>query len=117
MAPKRVDAGRGRNAGVVKKAGKAGPNRAFYILIVAVAVGGIAALTYATTKSNAAGTTSPIDTTLPPVQSEGYVMGSPTAPLEVIEFGDFECPVCSSFATLTEPDVRTRLVNTGQIRL
>ena len=43
-------------------------------------------------------------------------MGSATAPLEVTEFGDFECPQCGRFATLTEPDVRTRLVNTGTIR-
>jgi protein-disulfide isomerase len=34
----------------------------------------------------------------------------------VTEFGDFECPQCGRFATLTEPDVRARLVNTGQIR-
>ena len=33
-----------------------------------------------------------------------------------MEFGDFECPQCGRFATLTEPDVRTRLINTGMIR-
>jgi protein-disulfide isomerase len=44
-------------------------------------------------------------------------MGSPTAPVEVIEFGDFECPVCGQYATVTEPDVRTTLVNTGKIRM
>jgi protein-disulfide isomerase len=117
MAPKRVEAGRGRNAGVVKKAGQGGPKRGFYLLVGVVAVAGIAALTYETTKSDAAATTSPVDTSLPPVKSEGYVMGSPTAPLEVVEFGDFECPVCSSFATLTEPDVRARLITTGTMRL
>jgi protein-disulfide isomerase len=37
--------------------------------------------------------------------------------LEVIEFADFECPRCGQFATVTEPDVRARLVNTGQIRI
>jgi protein-disulfide isomerase len=35
----------------------------------------------------------------------------------VIEFADFECPACAQFATLHEPDVRSRLVNAGQIRL
>jgi protein-disulfide isomerase len=44
-------------------------------------------------------------------------MGSPTAPIDVIEYGDFECPVCAVYANLTEPDVRTRLVNTGIIRM
>jgi protein-disulfide isomerase len=58
-----------------------------------------------------------VDPTLPPMKAEGYVMGSPTAPVEVIEFADFECPGCGQFATLTEPDVRTNLVNTGKIRI
>jgi protein-disulfide isomerase len=34
----------------------------------------------------------------------------------VVEFADFECPACGSFATLSEPDIRARLVNTGVIR-
>jgi protein-disulfide isomerase len=57
------------------------------------------------------------DSTLPKVQSNGYVIGSATAPVEVIEFGDFECPSCARFATLTEPDVRSRLIDKGIIRL
>ena len=91
-------------------------NRAFYLIVAVIAVGGIAALTYASTRSNAIVNASPIDTTLPPVKSEGYVMGSPNAPLEITEFGDFECPQCGRFATLTEPDIRKNLVNTGMIR-
>jgi protein-disulfide isomerase len=37
--------------------------------------------------------------------------------VEVIEFADFECPACGQYATVTEPDIRTKLVNTGQIRV
>ena len=116
MAKDRVDPKRGRKPGVVKTSKTSTTNRVFYILIAAVAVAGIAALTYVSTHSNTAVAASPIDSTLPPVQSEGYVMGSPGAPLEVIEFGDFECPVCSRWATLIEPDVRSRLVQAGKIR-
>jgi protein-disulfide isomerase len=102
---------------VVKTATKGSTtNRIFYLIFALVAVGGIGALTYASARSKDQVRVASVDTTLPAVQSEGYVMGSPTAPVEVIEFGDFECPVCSQFATLTEPDVRTRLVNTGQTR-
>jgi protein-disulfide isomerase len=43
-------------------------------------------------------------------------MGSATAPVEILEFADFECPACGSFATLTEPDMRKRLVETGLAR-
>ena len=116
MANKRVDAA-GRKSGVVKATKKtSASNRAFYLLAGGVAVLGIVALTYSTTRPKGVAAASPVDTTLPPVQSEGYVMGSPTAKLEVVEFGDFECPQCGRFATLTEPDVRKRLVDPGTIR-
>lgn len=117
MAQKRVDAGRGRKPGVVKAAAKESTtNRIFYLVFALVAVGGIGALTYASTRSKNNVQVTAVDTTLPPVQSEGYVMGSPTAPIEVIEFGDFECPQCGRFANLTEPDIRSRIVEAGRIR-
>lgn len=117
MATKRVETGRGKRSGVVKSTKKAGVNRAFYIIIAVIAVLGIAALTYVSTRpSQVATNLNPYDSTLPKVNSEGYVMGSPSAPIEVVEFGDFECPQCGRFATLTEPDVRSRMVDSGKIR-
>ncbi|HEU4630212.1 MAG TPA: thioredoxin domain-containing protein [Gemmatimonadaceae bacterium] len=56
-----------------------------------------------------------VDPNLPPVQVEGYRLGNPDAPVEVLEWADFECPGCMQFATVTEPDVRERLIRTGQI--
>lgn len=50
-----------------------------------------------------------------PVQAEGFLMGNPDAPVLVEEWADFECPGCMQFATVTEPDVRERLVETGQV--
>lgn len=114
MAKKRVEAGRGRKAGVVKSA-KQPANRAFYLIIGIIAIVGIAALAYVSTRPKAT-TALAFDSSLPKVESQGYVMGSPLAALEVTEFGDYECPQCGRFATLTEPDIRTRLVNTGTIR-
>lgn len=113
MANKRVEAGRGRKAGVVRSAKKP-VNRAFYVIIAVIAVAGIVALAYLSSRPKT--TTVAFDSSLPKVESQGYVVGSASAPLEVTEFGDFECPQCGRFATLTEPDVRTRLVNTGMIR-
>ena len=118
MAKKRVEPGTGRKPGVVKASKKASTsNRAFFLIIGAIAVLGIVALTYASTRPDAAAVASRIDTTLAPVKSDGYLIGSASAPVEVTEFGDFECPQCGRFATLTEPDVRSRLINTGQVRL
>jgi len=99
----------------VVKSAKKPANRAFYLIIAAIAVVGIAALTYASTRPKSS-TVIAFDSTLPKVESQGYVTGSPSAKLEVTEFGDYECPQCGRFATLTEADVRQRLVNTGLIR-
>jgi protein-disulfide isomerase len=112
-----VDTGRGRKSGVVKKSKSSSSNRAFYLIIGVVAVAGVAALTYQTTRPKGVATATTFDSTLAPVKSSGYVIGSASAPVEVTEFGDFECPQCGRFATLTEPDVRNRLVNTGKVRL
>jgi protein-disulfide isomerase len=117
MAQKRVDAGRGRKPGVVKQSKQSSTsNRAFYLIIAVLAVVGIGALTYQTARPKSTQLATRYDTTLPSVKSSGYVVGNATAPVEVTEFGDFECPQCGRFATLTEPDVRSRLVNTGQVR-
>jgi protein-disulfide isomerase len=116
MANNRVEPGRGPRSGVVKGAKKGQKrNRTFFLLIAVLAVGGIAALTYFSTQKPVANT-SQVDPNLPEVQSNGYALGSPQAPLEVMEFGDFECPGCGRFAEIIEPDVRTNLINTGKIR-
>lgn len=57
----------------------------------------------------------PVVTTAPitPATAEGYLMGNPNAPVQVMEFADFECPACGNFSVVTEPDVRARIINTG----
>jgi len=109
-------AGRGRKPGAVKASKQSASNRAFYLLIAGIAVAGVTWLTYQSTRSNAVVQASPIDTTLPKVESQGYVLGSPSARVEVTEFGDFECPACGHFSTITEPDIRKKFVTSGLVR-
>ncbi|HEU4722530.1 MAG TPA: DsbA family protein [Gemmatimonadaceae bacterium] len=99
----------------MSSAKRGGPGRGFWLGLGFAAVLGIGLLGYLATRPKVA--VSAIDPNLPPMKAEGYVLGSPSAPVEVIEFADFECPGCGQFATLTEPDVRTKLVNTGKIRI
>ena len=114
MAKQGRDAGRGRRPGVVGAAKRGGPGRGFWIALGVLALVGITGLSWMASRPKAVATR--LDPSLPAIKSEGYVIGSASAPVEVIEFADFECPACGQFATLTEPDVRTRLVNTGQVR-
>ena len=46
-------------------------------------------------------------------KAEGYLRGDPNAPVTIIEFADFECPGCGQYANITEPDVRTRIIDAG----
>jgi protein-disulfide isomerase len=115
MAKHGVDGGRGRRPGVVKSTRRGGPGRGFWLTLGLAVVLGIALIGYLANRPKVTATT--IDPNLPSMKAEGYVLGSPTAPVEVIEFADFECPGCGQFATLTEPDVRTKLVNTGKVRM
>jgi protein-disulfide isomerase len=100
---------------VVSAAKRSGPPKAFWLALALVAIIGVGALAFVASRPKTKVTQ--IDPSLPPLKAEGYVLGSPTAPVEVIEFADFECPACGQFATITEPDVRTNLVNTGQVRV
>jgi len=115
MAKEERNGGRGRRPGVVTSAKRGGPGRGFWVALGVLALLGIAGLSWMASRPKTQVTR--LDPNLPAMKAEGYLLGSPNAPVEVIEFADFECPACGQFATLTEPDVRTRLVNTGQVRV
>jgi protein-disulfide isomerase len=111
MAQNRKTAG--KNAAVVKES--KGSKKSFYLVLAVAAIVGVAVLSYLAAQS-AKGRVITVDPNLPAVTSEGYVMGSATAPVELIEFGDFECPGCGQYAEFVEPDIRAEYVNTGKIR-
>lgn len=83
----------------------------FFLLLLAIVVAGAGAIYYKVDSSKQKPIALAPGTALP--KSEGYLRGDPNAPVSIIEFGDFECPTCQRFATLTEPDVRKRIVDAG----
>lgn len=93
----------------VKKAKASRPK--FVGVLVVVAVLGLGTLGYVLSTSGPKVII--VDPKIPAGAPEGHLMGKADAPVQVLEFGDFECPGCGNFATLTEPDVRTRLIDTG----
>lgn len=46
----------------------------------------------------------------------GYDRGAADAPVVVIEFSDFGCPFCATFATTTYPALHREFVATGKVR-
>jgi protein-disulfide isomerase len=106
---------KGSSSKKVVKDARGGHKKIFYIALGALAVAGIAFLSYTTMKPSAP-TSFQLDSAIALVPNQGHVMGSDSALVEVVEFADFECPACGQFASLTKPDVVTRFVNTGLIR-
>ena len=46
----------------------------------------------------------------------GQTFGSPTAPLTLVEFTDFQCPFCRRFHERTWPDIKKNYVDAGKLR-
>ena len=87
----------------------------FYTLLGAVALAGGGAIWFAARERPAG----PVGSGAVPVAADGfrgYTLGSDSAPVEITEYLDFECPACARFAILQMPAVREQLVATGKVR-
>lgn len=91
----------------------------FYLILGAITAAGVGGLAYATLSSGPSTTVAdaPVPTTPGSGTARGYLLGDSSAPVQIVEFADFECPSCARFATITEPDVRTRIIETGLANL
>jgi protein-disulfide isomerase len=89
----------------------------FYALLAVVAAVAVGALLFLMNRSSAP--TIPVGVKVAVADTagfRGYVLGSPTAPLEVVEYADFQCPACQSFDVVEFPYVKERLIQTGRVR-
>src|SRR3954451_18781958 len=89
----------------------------FYTLFAVLAVVGLGVLGYLVTRP--ATVSIPANVTVQPSDTSGfagYVKGSASAPVEITEFADYQCPFCQTFATLQMPTIEERLIKTGRLR-
>src|SRR2546423_3271385 len=51
------------------------------------------------------------------IPQHGNVLGSPSAPATLVEYIDLQCPVCREFETAVMPNVISRYVRTGKLKV
>jgi protein-disulfide isomerase len=89
----------------------------FYALFAVIAAAGVGFLLWQMNKSSTPAV--PVQVAIQPADTagfRGYVLGSDSAPVEIIEYADYQCPACQQFATVEWPYVRDRLVTPGRVR-
>lgn len=114
-----------RSAGTAASRGRATPTKPrgvpmplFYAVLVLIAIGGAVFLlnntqtlrdsALADANKRTIASSVPIDS-LPS-------RGSANAPVTVIEFADFQCPACGTFATTLEPAIVKDYIDTGKVK-
>jgi protein-disulfide isomerase len=58
-----------------------------------------------------------VDKLLTGIPQEGLVLGNSSAPVELIEFGDLQCPVCKEYSEEILPDVIDSKVKSGEAKI
>lgn len=51
------------------------------------------------------------------IPQNGMVLGDPQAPVELVEFGDLQCPVCKGFAEEILPPIIENQVKNGEVKI
>jgi protein-disulfide isomerase len=51
------------------------------------------------------------------IQQHGIVLGSPNAPVTLVEFADLQCPYCGEFARNALPQIVQDYVRTGRVKV
>ena len=45
------------------------------------------------------------------------IIGNPNTPKTIVEYGDFQCPICERFFTITEPALQSEYIKPGKAKI
>ena len=51
------------------------------------------------------------------IQSGAPLLGKSSAPITIVEFGDFQCEFCDRFAKVTEPKINSTYIQAGKVNM
>lgn len=79
----------------------------------------IIVVSYASTQSNVESLNLEMDRTYGTVQTAmgSPIMGNPTAPITIVEFGDYQCHQCYNWFHNTKPTIFDDYIDTGKVNL
>jgi protein-disulfide isomerase len=89
----------------------------FYILLGAIALIGAGTLVWMVAKPKSVSI--PIGAAIEVTDTSGfrgYILGSESAPVEVTEYADYQCPACAGFEQVQFPTIYKQLIATGMVR-
>lgn len=92
-------------------------NTTLFLGAVVVVVAIVAVLLVMSNTSQSVVAAPPPPSDLDPELISGSAMGSPSAPVVLTEFSDFECPACKSFSESSKERLVEEYIKTGQVRL